>query len=59
MKPYTQEFNVCSQSLTITTYKISRENNEEADLLARQAVALNLDIIQPFQTFCSNIAHES
>jgi ABC-type sulfate transport system substrate-binding protein len=29
MKPYTQEFEVCSQNSSITTYKISRENNED------------------------------
>jgi ribonuclease HI len=42
MKPYIQDFDVCSQNSTITTYKISRENNEEVDLLARQALAFSL-----------------
>ena len=59
MKTYIQQFNASSQNSSFSTYKISREINNEADLLARQALAYSLDTSQPFQAYCSIEKHGS
>jgi hypothetical protein len=54
-KTYIQQFDDYSRNSSFTTYKISRKNNNEVDLLARQALAYSLIIAQPFQALIRNM----
>jgi len=57
MKTYIQHFDAAFQSSSFSIYKIDRNNNDEADFLARQAILYNLDLSQPVHVDCSFQAH--
>ena len=57
MKTYIQHFDSAFQSSSFSIYKIDRNNNDEADLLARQALLYNLDHSQILHVECSFQAH--
>ena len=57
MKTYIQHFDEAFQSSSFSIYKIDRNINDEADLLARQALLCNLDLSQPLHAECSFQTH--
>jgi len=50
MKPFTQEFDICTTATQANLYKISRTLNTTADALARQAFFGSETSFQSFQT---------
>jgi len=57
MKTYIQHFDEALQTSSFSISKIDRNNNDEADFLARQALLFNLGLSQPLQAECSSQVH--
>jgi hypothetical protein len=57
MKTYIQHFDEALQTSSFSISKIDRNDNDEADFLARQVLLYNLDLSQALQAECASQVH--